>query len=476
VLGPRPVYRPTVDDATTRAFGRPEGIAGAFAPVGPRSDATPGVAVRPPDPILAEAFQRPAGSTELLQRYPYAADPQPEPEPVDPWRDPTAVAAPGAPALSTPVAPVLPPATKLAARDLLFGSRVAPRALAVLGGLALVIGLVCGLVGTLLGDTTGSLTSKKVTLVQSADPGKPATQITKVVDQVMPSVVSIQVVLGDQQDTGSGVVFDGAGYIVTNNHVISMAATDTSGNAKITVSFADGAVAAGRIVGRDTKTDIAVLKVDVDHLTVAQLGRSDDVQVGEDVIAVGSPLGLAKTVTSGIVSALHRAVPLSGEGSDTDAVIDAVQTDAAINPGNSGGPLLDFTGRVIGINSAIRSESGGSVGLGFAIPIDTAAHIAQGLIRDGSVHHATLGVNASMAPVDNGTLVGAKVENVVANQAAAKAGIVEGDVIVKVGDRKITNSYDLTVAVRNHQINDTVTVELVRSGRVVDVPVVLGSD
>jgi S1-C subfamily serine protease len=475
-LGPRPVYRPAVDGATSRAFGRPEGLPGAFAPIGRRVGAAPGTSVRPPDPILAEAFGRPPGSVELIQRDPYPVGPRDSAEAADPWRDPESIAMMGAPALSVPTAPVLPPATKLSVREVLFGSRVAPKALAALGGLALAIGLIGGLIGALLGNHDDSLTSKSVSLVQSGDSNRPMAQITRVVDQVMPSVVSIQVVLGDQQDTGSGVVIDGQGYIVTNNHVISMAATDATGQAKITVQFADGTVAPGRIVGRDTKTDIAVLKVEVDRLTVAQLGKSDDVQVGENVIAVGSPLGLARTVTSGIVSALHRAVPLNGEESDTDAVIDAVQTDAAINPGNSGGPLLDFSGRVIGINAAIRSESGGSVGLGFAIPIDTVARIAQALIHDGSVHHAELGVNASEHTVDNGDMVGARVDNVVVTGAAAKAGIVEGDIIVKVGDRKITSNYDLTVAVRNHQIGDTVPIELVRNGRVVDIPATLGSD
>lgn len=470
------MYRPSIDDATSRVFGRPEDLDGSFAPVDRREDAAPGVSVRPPDPVLAQAFGRPDGSTELLQRDPDSHGPEPEPEPVDPWRSPEAIAKLGDPAVPMPVERVLLPAEQLSAREVLFGSRVAPKALAVLGAIALVIGLAGGVVGRLIGDTTADLNSKKVELVQSSESSRPRGQIAKVADAVLPSVVSIQTSVGDQGATGSGVVFDSAGYVVTNNHVISMAATDTSGRAKIQVNLSDGTKVPARVVGRDIRTDLAVLKIEVKKLVAAQLGKSDAVQVGEDVIAVGSPLGLNKTVTSGIVSAMHRAVPLNGEGSDTDAVIDAVQTDASINPGNSGGPLIDFDGRVIGINSAIRSQSGGSVGLGFAIPIDTVVKVAQTLIRDGRMHHSDLGMTARKAAVTNDVRSGAEVANVVGGGPAAKAGIVEKDVIVKVGDREVTDSYELTVAVQSLPIGQTVTVQLIRDGRQVDVPVTLGSD
>ena len=197
-------------------------------------------------------------------------------------------------------------------------------------------------------------------------------------------------------------------------------------------------------------------------------------QVGEDVVAVGSPLGLSKTVTSGIVSALHRPVRLNGEGTDTDAVIDAVQTDAAINPGNSGGPLVDFDGHVIGINSAIRSESGGSVGLGFAIPADVVTEVAQSLIRNGEMRHPDLGINARS--VVNDATSGAEVANVRAGSPAQQAGIVEGDVIVKVGDREVTDADELVVAVQSQEIGAVVPVTLIRDGRPVEVTVTLGSD
>ena len=179
-------------------------------------------------------------------------------------------------------------------------------------------------------------------------------------------------------------------------------------------------------------------------------------------------------MTSGIVSALHRPVRLSGEGTDTDAVIDAVQTDAAINPGNSGGPLVDFDGHVIGINSAIRSESGGSVGLGFAIPADVVTEVAQSLIRDGEMRHPDLGINARS--VVNDATSGAEVANVRAGSPAQQAGIVEGDVIVKVGDREVTDADELVVAVQSQEIGAVVPVTLIRDGRPVEVTVTLGSD
>jgi S1-C subfamily serine protease len=194
----------------------------------------------------------------------------------------------------------------------------------------------------------------------------------------------------------------------------------------------------------------------------ASLGSSDDVVVGDPVVAIGSPLGLAGTVTTGIVSALDRPVRLAGEGSDTNAVISAVQTDAPINPGNSGGALVDGTGAVIGINTAIASLGGGSVGLGFAIPIDTARGIAEQLIATGSAVHASLGVNTRS--VTDGTRDGALVLNVEPGSAAAEAGIREQDVIIGVDDRQVGSSEELVVAVDSRRPGDVVTVELVRNG------------
>ncbi|MFE3193467.1 S1C family serine protease [Nocardia sp. NPDC059240] len=481
VLGPRPVHRPHVDNHTARAFRRPNGAQGSFAtrPAGAVAVAQGAgeIANRPPDAVLAEAFGRPEGSTEVLQRDPEATAEQAAPAaPADPWRDPNSAARLGTPAVAQPQPAPLTAGSRLGARDVLFGGRVSWTALGLLAIVALVIGLLGGFVGAFTGSSASALTSRKVTLQSAPGGGDSHNQITKVVNAVMPAVVTVRAWLGDTGSTGSGVVIDGQGYIVTNNHVISLAANDKSGKAKLDVVFSDGQKVPTRIVGRDTKSDLAVLKVDVKNLSVIQLGNSGDVQVGDDVLALGSPLGLEKTVTSGIVSALHRPVKVGGEGTDTDATLDAVQTDAAINHGNSGGALVDMQGRLIGINSAIKSESGGSVGLGFAIPVDQVKRISQALIRDGAVEHPMLGVSAKTKIVANDVMSGAQVADVQAGSPAAKAGIVEGDVIVKVGDRDVTSPEELTVAVQSHEIGQTVDIKVIRDGREVDIPVTLETD
>lgn len=483
VLGPRPVYRPHVDKHTARAFRRPSGLSGSFAEreareaAAAQDGANRGIRNSPPDAVLAEAFARPAGSTELLQRDPDAADSAAAiAGPADPWRDPAAGARLGAPAIPTPQPQPLPQARKLTAREVLFGSRVAPKALTLLALVALGIGVLGGLVGRFTAEQGSTFTSRKVALSQSGDNDRPHNQIARVANAVQPAVVTIRETVGDNGATGSGVVIDGAGYIVTNNHVISMAAQDKSGRALIQVLFSDGTKVPANIVGRDPKSDLAVLKVDVKNLTAIKLGKSGDVQVGDEVLAMGSPLGLEKTVTSGIVSALHRPVSLEGEGTDTKAVIDAVQTDASINHGNSGGALVDMEGRLVGINTAIRSESGGSVGIGFAIPVDKVTEVAQTLIRDGQIHHATIGLSTRTKAVANDAMSGAAVADVQPNGPAARAGIVEGDVIVKVGDRQVAGPEELIIAVQSHRIGETVNVQLIRDGRQVDVPVTLGSD
>ncbi len=276
-----------------------------------------------------------------------------------------------------------------------------------------------------------------------------------------PAVVSIEVRVGQAGATGSGVVIEADdGYIVTNNHVVSGAAGIDG--AEIRAVFSDGSGSAARIVGRDPASDIAVLKVEKPGLVPAALGKSENVVVGDPVVAIGSPLGLAGTVTTGIVSALDRPVRLAGEGSDTNAVISAVQTDAPINPGNSGGALVDATGAVIGINTAIASVGGGSVGLGFAIPIDTVRDIAEQLISTGTAVHASLGVNARSVTdiVRNGALV----VNVEPGSAAAEAGIREQDVVIAVEGKPVGSSEELVVAVDAYDPGDTLTIEVVRGG------------
>ncbi len=369
------------------------------------------------------------------------------------------------------------PAARLSLQEALFGRQLSNRALALLGAVVLLIGGVGGFVGRLTADGGNLLTDPGATLAQ-VEPvtDRPAGSVAAVASRVLPAVVSLEFRVGDQGGFGSGVVIDGQGYLLTNNHVVAPAATTSL--ATLEAVFNDGTRLPARIVGRDPKTDLAVVKVEVANSTVAQLGRSSALKPGDAVIAIGSPLGLAGTVTSGIVSAVDRPVRLEGDGGHGNAVIDAIQTDAAINPGNSGGALVDTTGAVVGINTAIRTlgtgEGGGSIGLGFAIPIDTARKIAQELIRTGHYQHADLGVNT--ASVTDGKSDGARVQNVQQGSAAAEGGILENDVIIKVGNRTIGSADGLIVAVRERAIGERVPIALVRDGRPLVVTVTLKSD
>lgn len=487
-LGPRPLQPPAVDADQVTVFGRPTGLLGAFA----ARDEPPSngvVLAAPPAAALSSAFGRPSGEgTTLLQRPPGWQPPgSDEAEPLfwaadaqrSPWRDTGAHALLGPPAVAEDrPAPAAPDSegARLSLRELLFGRRVSPRTLATLAVVALLVGAAGGLVGRLTAEGANPLTAPDATLAQVQPPHeRPPGSVAEVSTRVVPAVVSIEIRVGQSGGAGSGVVIDGDGYIVTNNHVVSLAATNSE--AKLEVVFADQTRVAGRIVGRDPKTDLAVVKVEVANPTVATLGTSEGLRVGDSVIAIGSPLGLAGTVTTGIISAVNRPVRLDGEGTDTNAVIDAIQTDAAINPGNSGGALVDSGGAVVGINTAIRtlSESGGgSIGLGFAIPIDYVTAIAEQLIRTGVVKHAELGVNARS--VTDGTADGAQVQNVQQGSAAAEAGIADGDVIVKVGDRPIGSADELVVAVRERRIGEQVAISIIRQGRPLTVQVVLKSD
>ena len=284
---------------------------------------------------------------------------------------------------------------------------------------------------------------------------QPATQLEAVAARVLPSVVQLRVQGRVSAGEGSGMILSSDGLVLTNNHVIDAAAA----GGRITVLFQDGSSAPARIIGRDPTSDLAVLRAEgVSGLRPIELGNSDAVRVGQQVIAFGAPLGLGGTVTTGIISARNRAVSVGGDSRFSEAtVISALQTDAAINPGNSGGPLTDVNGRVIGINSAIATtgSQGGSIGLGFAIPINHAKRIAEELERTGRATRTVLGVTIAS---DSRTTSGAIIGGVVPGGPADQAGIRAGQVVTRVDDRLITNGIELVAAIRERAPGDRVTL------------------
>jgi S1-C subfamily serine protease len=343
---------------------------------------------------------------------------------------------------------------------------------------ALLAGTVGGGAGWWLAQRSNDvLTNGGVSLGTAGTPAnRPPGSVADVAQRVSPAVVSIDVHGSGVNGTGSGFLIQRTNnrtYVLTNNHVVSAAATAGT----IRVTYSDRSSEPAKIVGRDPLTDLAVLAVTKSDVTIASLGDSAQVAVGDPVIAIGSPLGLRGTVTTGIVSALDRPVHLSGEGSDTDAVIDAIQTDAAINPGNSGGALVDASGTVIGVNSAIASLGGsgesGNIGVGFAIPMNSARDIAQQLIRTGRAVHASAGLSARS--VTDGSRDGAYVLQVSPDGPAAKAGLKGGDVITAVDNTLIESADELTVAVQAHKPGDAVKMHFFRGAQESDVSVTLAS-
>ena len=302
--------------------------------------------------------------------------------------------------------------------------------------------------------------------------------VASIARNVLPVVVSLEVETGSGSGTGSGVIIRKDGYIVTNNHVVADARS-------ISVTLADGTTAAATVVGTDPDTDLAVIKARVTGLPVAELGRSNDLEVGDPVVAIGSPLGLAGTVTSGIISALNRSLDVPASTGRPLLLVNAIQTDAAINPGNSGGALVDRAGRVIGINSAIASLGGGfggssgSIGVGFAIPVDEARAVAEEIIRTGRATHPFLGISGNditpqTAQQFNLTAKeGALVLEVTPGGPAAEAGLRARDIIVRLGDDAISSMGDLIGAIRSHRIGESVEVAYIRDGKEATVKVTL---
>ena len=323
-------------------------------------------------------------------------------------------------------------------------------------------------------DSTSTATPAQVTVTSAATAARSTTEtVGEIYKQSGDSVVEITVTSagqaspmggtdGTQQATGSGFVYDTQGHVVTNQHVVD-------GAQSVSVKFANGRTYSATVVGADPSTDLAVIDVDAPAslLKPLELGDSSAVEVGDGVIAIGSPFGLEQTVTTGIVSALHRQITSPNNFS----IDNAIQTDAAINHGNSGGPLLDMHGDVIGVNSQIESDSGGNDGVGFAVPSNTISRIVGALIDNGSVEHAYLGV----AIDDSTATAGARLAEVRSGTPAARAGLKSGDVITKVGGTTIGSADELRRVIDSKQPGDQVELTLTRNGKTQTVTVTLGT-
>jgi putative serine protease PepD len=333
-------------------------------------------------------------------------------------------------------------------------------------GVAITMALIAGVVGSIAGRTTANIDSKTNLVTTKSVVERKPDSIAGIAARVSPSVVSIDVRSENSGGTGSGFFLDNLGYILTNNHVISSAAIN---NSKITVKLANGKNYSAKLIGRDVAYDLAVIKIAVTDAPALQLGDSDEVQVGDGVIAIGSPLGLTGTVTSGIISAKNRPVT-SGGGTSESSFINAIQTDAAINPGNSGGPLVDLSGAVIGINSAIATTGygyggqGGSIGLGFAIPINQARKTADQLIKNGSSTYPIMGVSLDTRYSGNGAKISTEAGSVTPGGPAERAGIEPGDVIIEIDGKAVGTSDEAIVNVRSHSVGDSIKVKFKRDG------------
>ncbi|HEY7135602.1 MAG TPA: trypsin-like peptidase domain-containing protein [Acidimicrobiia bacterium] len=426
-------------------------------------------------PVAAPAGDEPAPASAAYEAFGSAPPNHPEPSPAP---------SPGAPTGAS------------GAR----GTRGKRRVVGAVAALA-VVAAAAGGAGAAIGVQVGESHHSSTVTIGATSPSSVATRpaaaasgsVSAAADKVLPSVVTINEQGQSGGGTGSGVIISADGYILTNNHVVS----DAANGGTLEVILNSGKKVSATIVGRDPISDLAVIKASgAGQLTPATLGDSDSLQIGQQLVAVGSPLGLSGTVTSGIVSSLHRAVATGDPSvSDTNAVIDAIQTDAAINPGNSGGPLVDMNGAVVGINSAIATVGGGSggfggqqtqesgnIGVGFAIPIDSARNVATQLIQSGHATHAYLGVQATTDNADrtgagdsNDDGDGARVGTVQSGGPADKAGLKADDVITAVGSRTVTGVESLITAVQSHNVGDKVSVTYQRGGSQSTVTVTLGA-
>ena len=355
---------------------------------------------------------------------------------------------------------------------------------------ALLLAFAACVVGGAAGayvERNGGFTSVELPQSSGESGGRAPDSVAGIAASALPSVVTLHVSGNGEQGTGTGFVLDRQGHILTNNHVVSPA----SSAGEISVTFSGGETAKAKLVGNDSGYDLAVVKVTgVSGLKPLPLGNSDAVRVGDPVVAIGAPFDLSNTVTSGIISAKERPITAGGEKGDGSDIsyVDALQTDAPINPGNSGGPLVDARARVIGINSAIRAaDSGsgldggqsGSIGLGFAIPINQGKRVAEELINTGKATHPVIGVSLDMDYAGDGARVGAKAADggpaVTTGGPGAKAGIKPGDVITEVNGQRVHSGEELIVKIRAHRPGDRLKLTVVRGGKERPVTLALGS-
>jgi putative serine protease PepD len=347
----------------------------------------------------------------------------------------------------------------------------------VLLPLVAVVSLVVGLVGGILGAVAVSNRDDGVSVSEPSvirDDPMPAPlpeagTVAEVADAMLPSVVQV-LADGDRAATGSGFVLDRDDHVITNNHVIE----DAADGGEIMVMFDDESTALARVVGRSPAYDIAVLEVDGEvPARPAAFADIDRLRVGETVVAIGAPLGLSSSVTSGIVSALDRPVTVGGE--EEDSYLNAIQTDAAINPGNSGGPLVNLRGEVIGVNSAIASLGGfggpgGSIGVGFAIPVDQMLRTADEILRTGQASVPIIGAGVDV----QSSLEGAEITNITPSGPADRAGLLNGDRITRIDDQRIQDGIELIVAIRSRVPGEKVRLDFQRDGSAESVEVTLG--
>ncbi len=487
--GPWAPAPPVQHPAVTPAHGT--AVPGPLAPQGALSD-VPGAAG--PQETPQDASQAPPGFLQAPVGLPPAPPPYGVPTDTAPVSDappPEASAAPDPWRRYDPWAAPAPLQQSGAALGGGHGGRPGTRKRGLVVGavlLALVSGGIGGAVGSYLERNGAGGDSVQLPQAESDESvGRAPDSVAGIAARALPSVVTLHVRGADAQGTGTGFVLDGRGHILTNNHVVEPA----GGDGEITVTFSGGETAEAEIVGRDSGYDLAVVKVSgVGGLRPVVLGNSDDVRVGDPVVAIGAPFDLANTVTAGIISAKERPITAGGgneDGSDV-SYVDALQTDAPINPGNSGGPLLDARARVVGINSAIRSaDSGsgpegtqsGSIGLGFAIPINQGKRVAEELINTGRATHPVIGVTLDMDYTGDGARVGAESNDggpaVTTGGPGDRAGLESGDVITEVDGRRVHSGEELIVKIRAHRPGDRLEMSLERGGLERTVTLVLGS-